>query len=168
MQQAYVQAFQHLRQFQGNARFATWLVRIAVNEALMRLRRANRFVALDGTEPEEVIPLTSRPTRASPEEQAARRELVTYVERAVDELPDLYRSVFVLRDVEGMSTAESAEALELSEEVIKTRLHRAKALLREKLASFAESSLGSAFPFEAPRCDRVVAAVMERIGAARG
>lgn len=160
MQQAYVAAYSKLSQFQGSAQFSTWLVRIAVNEALMRLRQARKFVALDGGPQEDAVSQDRKPT---PEEATARRELVALLERAVDALPDIYRTAFVLRDVEGLSTAETAAALETSEDVIKTRLHRAKAALRDKMNELLDAQAREAFSFHAVRCDRVVNSVMKRI-----
>lgn len=168
MQQAYVQAFTHLSQFEGSARFSTWLIRIAVNEALQRLRQRHRVVALaeEPAIPEEGMKLLER-NEPNPEQRAFGRELGRLLEVTVDELPDLYRTVFMLREVERLSTAETAEALSVSEEVVKTRLHRAKALMRERLEARLDGQLGEAFAFQAPRCDRVVAAVLARIGAGR-
>lgn len=168
MQQAYVLAFTHLSQFEGSARFSTWLIRIAVNEALQHLRRRHRLVALDSEDgrQEEGMKRLER-NAPDPEQQAFGRELGRLLELTVDELPVLYRSVFMLREVERLSTAEAAAALSVSEEVVKTRLHRAKALMRERLEGRLDSQLGEAFAFQAPRCDRVVAAVLARIGSGR-
>lgn len=168
MQQAYVLAFTHLSQFEGSARFSTWLIRIAVNEALRRLRQRHRLVALgeDSEAPEDGMKLLER-NEPNPEQQAFGRELGRFLEVTVDELPDLYRTVFMLREVERLSTAETAEALSVTEEVVKTRLHRAKALMRERLEARLEGQLGEVFAFQAPRCDRVVAGVLARIGASR-
>lgn len=162
MQQAYLSAYQHLDRFAGGSAFSTWLTRIAINEALMRVRRARTFVVLEGGGPQE-LPLQQPSSDPSPEELAVRGELRGVLEHAIDGLPELYRSVLVLREVEGLSTAAAAEALETSEEVVKTRLHRARGLLRDRLASLAAPQLGSLFEFHAPRCDRVVAAVMAQL-----
>ncbi|WP_373048844.1 RNA polymerase sigma factor [Vulgatibacter sp.] len=161
MQQAYVSAFEHLAQFQGSARLSTWLTRIAVHEAFGWLRKGRRLVAIDGGA--EMEPAQG----ASPEQRAADREMVGWLEAAIDELPEGYRTVFVLREVEALSTAEAAEALELSEDAVKQRLHRAKAMLREQLAARMEANASGAFLFEAPRCNRVVAGVLARIHAGR-
>ena len=165
MQQAYVSAYANLGQFEGAARFSTWLVRIAVNEALGRLRRRSRLVVLDGQEDLEQDEIMSpRPPRpSSPEENAMQRELVDLLESALDTLPEIYSLVFTLREVEGMDTAEVALALEVSEEVVKTRLHRARGMLRENLFSRVGPQAQEAFRFYAPRCDRVVAAVLQAI-----
>ncbi len=169
MQQAYVLAFTHLSQFEGSSRFSTWLIRIAVNEALQRLRHRGRLVALsgggDGTREEDMKDLEHN--EPGPERRAFGRELARHLEQTLDELPDIYRTIFMLREVEKLSTAETAEALAVSEDVVKTRLHRAKALVREQMTARLDDQLEEAFVFQAPRCDRVVAAVLERIGAAR-
>jgi RNA polymerase sigma-70 factor (ECF subfamily) len=165
MQQAYVSAFLHLREFAGGSRFSTWLTRIALNEALGRLRRRRPFVALDATNAEEsAMPSEPPPT---PEGDAARHELGRLLERAIDGLPEIYRTVVVLRDVDGMSTGEAADALGIAEEAVKTRLHRARALLQGRVSALAGEGLSAAFPFHAPRCDRVVRAVMARISGLR-
>ncbi len=165
MQQAYVSAFLHLREFSGGSRFSTWLTRIALNEALGRVRRRRPLVALDARTAEEPSPMTDPPS--TPERDAARRELGTLIERAIDGLPAIYRTVVLLRDVEGLSTSEAAEALGIAEEAVKTRLHRARAMLQERVASFVGEGLATAFPFYAPRCDRVVRAVMARVSRLR-
>lgn len=164
MQQAYVSAFLHLRDFAGGARFSTWLTRIALNEALGRLRRRRPLVALDAVREEPAMPPDPPPT---PEGDAARRELGALLEQAIDGLPEIYRTVVVLRDVEGMSTGEAADALGIAEDAVKTRLHRARAMLQERVTALAGEGLGAAFPFYAPRCDRVVRCVMERLSGQR-
>jgi RNA polymerase sigma-70 factor, ECF subfamily len=164
MQQAYVQAYTHLGQFAGHSRFSTWLIRIALNEALGRLRRGRKLVAIDDdTLPEEEASMSVSPAAPTPEDQAASRELGRTLEDALDALPDIYRTVLVLREVEGMTTAETADTLETSEEVVKTRLHRAKRLLHDRLATVAAEQMGDTFAFHARRCDRVVSGVMARI-----
>jgi RNA polymerase sigma-70 factor (ECF subfamily) len=161
MQQTYLSAYLHLADFAGTSRLSTWLVRIAVNEALARLRRGRRVVALADAL-EGITEMTKTPAE-TPEDAAERRELTALLERTVDRLPEMYRAVYVLREVEGLDTADTAEALGTSEDVVKTRLHRARALLQARLAALATSGSGDAFPFHAPRCDRVVAAVMNAI-----
>ena len=158
MQQAYVNAFANLGQFRGQARFSTWLTRIAVHEAIARARRAGRWRPLDDAGGE--YPMTHGP---DPERQAFARELGVLLEAAIDGLPDGCREVFVLRQVEGMSTAETASALDVSEDVVKTRLSRGRAALRRDLMARADLSAPNAFRFERPRCDRVVRAVLGRI-----
>jgi RNA polymerase sigma-70 factor (ECF subfamily) len=163
MQQAYVNAYSHLRQFDGRAQFSTWLTRIAVHEALARIRRRARLTELlpDRHSLEDsLMPTTSTP---DPERQAFSRELGRVLEHAIDRLPDGAREVFMLRQVEGMSTAEVAEALDVSEDVVKTRFSRARAALRRNLADQVGIVSADTFRFLRPRCDRVVAAVLARI-----
>jgi RNA polymerase sigma-70 factor (ECF subfamily) len=154
-QDAYVRAFAHLGQFAGRARFSTWLTRIAVHEASARRRRRRRDV-------EEGLPMLVS-TAAGPEERAADRELARTIQAAVAALPEVYRTVFLLREVEGLSTAETAACLEITEETAKTRLHRARALLRNHINARVGASVRQAFEFAGTRCDRLVAAVMARI-----
>jgi RNA polymerase sigma-70 factor (ECF subfamily) len=162
VQQAYIQAYLHLDQFAGAARFSTWLTRIAIREALGRRRKKQRLaeVALDDTEEAMSDDL---PDASSPEEHAERRELSGLIESAVDGLPEIYRVVFMMREVEQLSTRETADVLELSEEAVKVRLHRARGLLREALFSRLDRQLGRAFPFLGARCDRIVAAVLAQL-----
>ncbi len=163
MQQANVNAYAHLRQFDGRAQFSTWLTRIAVHEAIARARKRGRYQSLDDGRDgvETFMPTSSAP---DPERQAFGRELGALLESAVDALGDGYREVFMMREVQGMSTAETASVLEISEDVVKTRLSRAKATLRRDLLDRAGATASSAFTFGQARCDRVVATVFERIG----
>jgi len=164
MQDAYVRAYTHLNQFAGQAKFSTWLTKIAVHEALARVRRRHRFVEIDSmpeTERDSMSIFISK-TR-DPEQQVLARELIAVLEAAVGALPEIYRSVFMLREIEGMSTAETAECLDMSEDAVKTRLHRAKALLREELYGRIGTTTAGAFQFAGPRCNRVVSAVFEWI-----
>ena len=162
MQQAYVNAFTHLRQFNGSAQFSTWLTRIAINEALARVRRRGRYEALDD-DLSNVEPFMSTNPVQNPERQAFVGELRGLLEWAIDTLPDGMREVFVLRDVEGLSTAEVAESLDVSEDVVKTRLSRGRAALRRALLERTGASAPEAFRFYRPRCDRVVQQVLARI-----
>jgi RNA polymerase sigma-70 factor, ECF subfamily len=164
MQQAYVNAYAHLRQFDGRAAFSTWLTRIAVNEALARARRRGRYESLDddaGVASEAAMGAQPVP---DPEQQAIGRELAGLVEEAIDRLPDGSREVFVLREVQGLNTAETADSLGISEDAVKTRLSRAKATLRRDLLDRAGLAASAAFPFHQSRCDRLVTAVFARIG----
>ena len=161
MQQAYFSAFTHLRQFKGQAQFSTWLTRIAINEALARVRRRGRYEPFDEqSNVETFMPWNPAP---DPEKQAFTGEMRELLEWAIDTLPDGSREVFVLRDVEGLSTAEAAASLGVSEDVIKTRLSRARASLRRSLLERTGAAAPEAFRFYRPRCDRIVAAVMARI-----
>ena len=163
MQQAYVNAYTHLDQFADRAKFSTWLTRITVYEALGRLRRRGRLMEIDAMsetgDPRAV--LASRDQ--DPEQEAMTGELRVALERSLDSIPQIYRTAFVLREVEGLSTAETAECLDTSEDVVKTRLHRARALLRRELMARAGTEAGDAFRFHAVRCDRVVAAVFAQL-----
>jgi RNA polymerase sigma-70 factor (ECF subfamily) len=160
MQQAYVLAYFHLDQFAGMARFSTWLVRIAINEALRRARTSPYLVLVTEADSEEAGAAMNKPVEGrTPEDEAESREMVGLVERAIDGLPEIYRRVVVLREIEGLSTAEVADVLRTSEDVVKTRLHRARALLQSQVRT-SHADLSSAFPFGAQRCDRIVAAVM--------
>lgn len=161
MQQCYVNAYQSLRQFGGRARFSTWLTRIAVHEAIARARKQGRYEPLDG----EANTGTVRPASVGPdpERQAFARELGALLEAAVDRLADGCREVFVLRQVEGMSTSETAQVLGVSEDVVKTRLSRARLALRRDLFARAGLAAGNAFSFHQSRCDRVVSGVFSRI-----
>lgn len=163
MQQAYVNAFMHLRQFQGAARFSTWLTRIAINEALARVKRRGRYEAFDESR-SGVEPFASHDPSENPERRALANELRDLLESAIDGLPDGQREVFVLREVEGLSTSEVAELLDVSEDVVKTRLSRSRATLRRALLDRTGASASEAFHFYRPRCDGVVAHVLERLG----
>ena len=158
-QDAYVRAYEHLGQFAGRAPFSTWLTRIAVHEALARRARRGRQLAL-----EESMPALAS-TGPGPEQRAADRELRQAIEAAVETLPDVYCSTFILRDVEGLSTAETAACLDVTEETVKTRLHRARALLRNHINARVGAAVRDTFQFAGARCDRIVAAVMARLTA---
>lgn len=163
MQDVYVRAFGHLAQFEGRSRFSTWLVRIAVNEALGRRRRGGVVVPLpsrDGTDAMDHF--ESR--REGPEDAAARGELRATLRAATDALPAALRVVFVLRDVEGLPTAEVAEALELTEVAVKVRLHRARSTLRREVDRRIGAAAGELYGFAGARCDRVVEGVLRRLG----
>jgi len=162
MQQAYVSAFTHLRQFNGAARFSTWLIRIVINEALVRVRRQGRFEPFDD-EFSNVESFLSHDPAANPERQGFARELRCLLEWAIDCLPDGMREVFVLREVEGLNTVEVAECLGVSPDVVKTRLSRGRAALRRLLLQRAGASAPDAFRFHRPRCDRMVARVLATI-----
>lgn len=164
MQDAYVRAYEHLDQFAGRAKFSTWLTRIAVHEALARQRRGNRYEELEPMSEREGDPMDRFASLTpNPEQQTSNLELRRLLEEAVEKLPDPYRTVFMLRDVEEMSTTDAAYALEITEENVKVRLHRARALLRKSLFALAGTKSREAFDFNAVRCDRVVKNVFERI-----
>lgn len=172
MQRAYINAFLHLAQFEERARFSTWVTRITLNEAFAtrRLQRARPSVAVAETadlpDSERASMSTLIAPQADPERQAYAAELRRLIETAVDTLPESYRTVFMLREIEGLSTAESAEGLGLTEEAVRTRLHRARALVRRSLTTRLGSAAGEAFAFHAVRCDRIVAKVLAAIAEA--
>lgn len=163
MQDAYVRAFEHLHQFRAEAKFSTWLTRIAVNEALSRVRSRARIADVDFMQDEERAPVAS--TVPSPEKQVAASEMRELLERAVDRLPEGQRAVFILRDVEEMTTAETAACLNTTEDSVKVMLHRARRHLRELLYAAAGSQASSLLEFRLERCDRVTNAAMSRVRA---
>jgi RNA polymerase sigma-70 factor (ECF subfamily) len=165
MQDTYVHAYQHLAQFEGRARFSTWLIRIAVRDALARVERRGRFQAtqfLAGRQGgHEMSPFVSTPQ--TPEEYASTRETASLLESAILALPLKYRGVLMMRDIEGMSVEETACSLAISKVNVKVRLHRARALMRRELYSRAHATSSAAFKFLGVRCDRIVKAVLERL-----
>lgn len=166
MQEAYVSAYQHLNQFAGKSKFSTWLIKIVVHESLARVRRKGRLTGLDSlTEGRLYIVSKQRAAAPDPECQTYDRELRLVIENALDEIPEIYRSVFVLRAVEGMDTAATAECLGLTLETAKTRFHRARSLLRKAIQRRAGLVAEELFPFHLSRCDSVVDAVNRRIAA---
>jgi RNA polymerase sigma-70 factor (ECF subfamily) len=166
LQESWVRAYEHLDQFEGRANFSTWVIRIAFHEALARNRKSKRWTPLQNPEG-GLMPEASRrqTTLETPETHAIRGQLGRMLEAAVDALPETYRSVFVLREVERLSTSETAQCLELSAEAVKTRLHRSRALLRRELETRLGPAISEAYAFLGIRCDRIVMRVLERIGA---
>lgn len=162
IQQAYLKAFLHLDQFGGAARWSTWVCRIAVNEALARLRHQGRFVSMDAVSEQEMKNGT-KSLADDPERAAAGSEFGQMVEQVIDSLPEIYRAVLILREVEGMATSEVAEVLEVDPDVVKTRLHRARRALRAAIESRVGEKMKTAYSFGNARCDRVVAAVLSRL-----
>ena len=159
VQDAWVRAYTHLHQFGGRASFATWLTRIAVHEAIARRRRRTLQVPIDDHAPAPVA------TTPQPDDAADGREVAAAIERAIDALPPPYRTTFVLRDVQGLDTAETAACLDVPEATVKTRLHRARSLLRTQLGATLDVDADGVFAFAGHRCDRMVATVMSRIRA---
>jgi RNA polymerase sigma-70 factor, ECF subfamily len=164
MQDAYVRAYVHLHQFEHRATFSTWITRIAVHEALARLHKAYRTTTLEDGDEVGGVPASSTGL-LDPEEALSSQETKALLEQAIMALPRDYRTVVILRDVEEMNTTETAAALELSEEAVKVRLHRARAMLRKELYARAGATSSAAFQFHASRCDRVAAGVAEKLGA---
>ena len=168
MQDAYVKAYASLHQFEGRAQFSTWLVKIAVYEAFHRLNKRKRVEPLPINSPQEKEAMESmRSSTRDPGEECLRREAISFLEQAIDALPDMYRAVFMCREVEEMSTAETANCLDLTEETVKVRLHRARQMLQNELYARAGATSSQAFQFMGERCDRIVRLVFERLAALR-
>ena len=166
VQEGYLRAFTHLDGFKGEASLATWLARIVVNEALARLRRRRPTIDIEDA---DALRLTEAETSAartepSPEQALARREIRRAIEAAVDALPAPFRAVFMLRAIEQLSIAETAAYLDIPEDTVKTRFHRANRLLRQHLGAEFGSIFDGAFPFLGVRCDRLISAVLKRLG----
>lgn len=163
IQDAYVRAYSHLDQFAGRSTFSTWLTRIAVNEALTRLRLRNRHPQVDITDYDGEISMKTPTQSLNPEQNASTAQARELLEEAVMNLPESYRAVVMLRDVEELSTAETAEALDLTEDNVKVRLHRGHCMMRDRLFERIGTRAKEAFPFMGERCDRVVQNVFERL-----
>lgn len=163
MQDAYVRAYQNLAQFANRAPFAAWLTRIAVHEALHRARKRGRLDQLDDSAFDAESGEYMVHASPDPEQSTTRAELRQLLEEAILELPEQYRTVLMLRDIEELTTAETADALGLSEENVKVRLHRGHAMLRSWLLSRVGANAKEAFPFMGERCDRVVRGVLEQL-----
>lgn len=171
VQEAYVHAYEKLATFRGDASLLTWLTRIVLNEAYGRLRQRRHTVDIDQIEVAQadggrVVAFPAKFGNEDPLASAARDQIRRLVERAVDGLPEPFRIVFVMREIEECTVEETAASLDLKAETVKTRLHRARRLLRAALHDTLSTSLGDAFPFLGPRCDRVTESVMQRLEAA--
>lgn len=166
LQEAYLRAFSALDRFRGDSSLATWLTRIVINEALQRLRRTP-VVPTAGDQQTceaQVIPFpTSGDQPVDPERAMAQKELCKLLESAIDALPDAFRTVLVARVLEDLSVEETAELLGLRPETVKTRLHRARLLLKEKLADHVGTLFGDVFPFDGARCARITDRVVMRL-----
>jgi RNA polymerase sigma-70 factor (ECF subfamily) len=169
LQDAYIDAYSNARAFRGDAQPGTWLTRIVVNRALMRLRsqKRHRIVVPFGTrgtgERDDVEATVADERAESPSNAALRAEVRRILERRIDGLPTAFRAVFVMREVEGMSVEETAQCLSIPPSTVRTRLFRARALLREGLEQDMDMATGDVFAFAGARCDRIVAAVLGRI-----
>jgi RNA polymerase sigma-70 factor (ECF subfamily) len=164
VQDAYLLAWRAIGSFRGEARLSTWLVRIVVNESIGRLRKRTRRAEVirlhgePGAEDEEQMSPSELP-----EQGAARSEARRLLEKKIDELPDAFRTVFVLRGLEELSVEEAATSLGIAEATVRTRYFRAKGLLRESIAREIDGAFGDAFSFDGERCDRMIACVLARI-----
>ena len=167
VQETYVRAFTHLDSFRGDFGLATWLARIAMNEALGRLRRERASVEWTSLAPgvlEAQIIQFPLSAASDPEKSMAQREIQKVVEHAIDELPEAFRIVFITRVIEGMNVEETAEILGLKPETVKTRLHRARNILRDNVEKKVGPVVMEAFPFAGKRCERLTEVVLERLG----
>lgn len=170
VQETYLKAFLNLERFAGESRIGTWLVKIAVNEALGRLRRRMPAAPAKAITESQMspdmgphIPALTVSAAASPEAAAAQGEIRRLLEEAIDALPQAQRTVFVLRAIEEFSTDDTAECLGIPADTVKTRLHRARLQLRRSLQRSAAAALADTFPFAGARCDRIVAGVLARL-----
>jgi RNA polymerase sigma-70 factor (ECF subfamily) len=163
VQESYVRAFEHLSQFGGRAAFPTWLTRIAVNEALSRQRRRKAIQYMDLNNPQNTSLELSTHDNEQADQRASNNELRSVLTQAVDALPDELRSVFTLRVIQELDTDETAACLEISESNAKVRLHRARALLRQRIDEQIGASVRQVYQFDGERCDRIVKAVLERL-----
>lgn len=163
MQDAYVRAYSHLDQFARRSTFSTWLTRITVNEALTRLRSRNRHPHVEIADYDGEISMTMPTQSLNPEQNASTAQVRELLEEAVMNLPESYRAVVMLRDVEELSTSETAQALDLTEDNVKVRLHRGHSMIRNQLFERIGTRAKEAFPFMGKRCDRVVQNVFDRL-----
>jgi RNA polymerase sigma-70 factor (ECF subfamily) len=169
LQEAYLEAYRHIGDFRGGAQLGTWLTRIVINQALMRLRKQRRdrvvvpFGDRHAAEPEQAEAETADDRIESPSTATLRGEIRRMLERRIDELPVAFRTVFVMREVEDMSVQETSECLSIPAATVRSRLFRARALLREALARDMDMATFDVFGFAGVRCDRIVAAVLARV-----
>jgi RNA polymerase sigma-70 factor, ECF subfamily len=166
LQEAYISAFTHLGSFRGESALATWLTRITMNEAMGRMRR-ERTAGLERLETQrseaQIIQFPLMMNSVDPEQALAQQQILRLVEKAIGNLPAIFRIVFMMRVVEGMSIGETADLLALSPKTVKTRLHRARGLIRRELEEQLGPILMSAFPFAGARCERLTRAVLQRL-----
>ena len=173
VQAAYVNAFTHLASFRGEARLTTWLTRITVNEATERLRRTRQTTEIDRIDIEmqqsaQILQFPSIQPQLDPEAEMSRQEIRHLLEQAIDTLSPDFRAVFVLRDVEGMNVEETAAALQIKSETVRTRLHRARRLMRAAIEKNLAGAFASVFPFDGARCANMADRVVAKLEAQRG
>ena len=169
VQETYVRAFTRLVDFRGDASLSTWLTRIALNEALQRRRRQRTVYldVIDAARNRANMQIDWSPMIApdqDPERATAQHQIRRFLDRAIDDLPEAFRTVFVMRDIEGVTTEETATLLGIRQATVKTRLHRARRMLRAALGEHIGTALKDAFPFDKPRCDRLVKKVLDQLG----
>jgi RNA polymerase sigma-70 factor (ECF subfamily) len=170
VQETYLRAFTNLANFRGDARFSTWLARIVLNEALRRRQRRRDTVPierLDSTQERRAAqtywPWSSAAADCDPERSAARLQIRKILEKAIDDLPEAFRTVLVIRDIEQMNTEQTARILNVCEETVKTRLYRARRILRTTLGEQLASTLKDVFPFDGARCAHLTEAVLDQL-----
>jgi RNA polymerase sigma-70 factor (ECF subfamily) len=171
VQETYVRAFTNLETFRGDSRFATWLTRIALNEAFGRVRRRKPIAELTELDTAisrggSVIMFPTSLTTPGADSELARGQVRDFLEKAVDDLPEAFRLVFILRDIEEMSTEETANQLSLKPETVKTRLHRARSLMRKTIKKRLSATFSELFPFDGARCERMADQVIDRLRSA--
>jgi RNA polymerase sigma factor (sigma-70 family) len=154
MQTAYIKAYEHLRDFENRSSFGTWITRIMINECLLQKKNKQRLHIVEGNHPEKISHMDT------PVHTLVNKELAAVLENAIAGLPEKYRLVFVLREVEDLSVKETAEVLLLEESNIKVRLNRAKTMLRENLSGYVKENV---YAFHYTRCDRIVGQVFKSL-----
>ena len=168
VQEAYVSAFTNLASYRGEGNLKSWLSRIVINESLGRIRQRHSSIDLATLEQQQgeaqIIQFPQSTPNDDPERTMAQRQIIQLVEQATDNLPEAFRLVFVTRVIEGMSIDETSELLGIKPETVKTRLHRARQLVRDQLEKDIGPVLMDAFPFAGRRCERMIEAVMKRLG----
>jgi RNA polymerase sigma-70 factor (ECF subfamily) len=170
VQEAYVRAFSRLAEFEGRSALSTWLTRIVVNEALGRLRKrrpAADLAEVENSDNGQLVPFPLAAPQLDPERAMAQSQLNTVLEKAIDALPDVYRVVLVARVIEEMSVEETAQLYDLEPATVKTRLHRARALLRRELEENVGPMLADTYQFDGVRCERMAERVIARLNALR-
>ena len=160
MQDTYIKAFQKLYQFKNESLFSTWLIRIGINEALQRKRKFKRYQMLDISNEKGIVQLADR-SIMNPERKTMYAESVHIIEKAIDLLPEKYKIVYMLREVQDLEISEISDSLGLSNSNVKVRLHRARNMMKESVMKFSNAK--NAFEFGNSKCDRLVEQVMGKI-----
>ena len=161
MQVAYINAYENLAKFGFKASFSTWLTRILINECLLRLKKRGKIIAMNDDNMESEIQHQNKGETQTPVTKVLNTELKNILDDAIRKLPEIYRTVFVMREIENMNVAETQECLAISEVNVKVRLNRAKAMLRDMLATYYQKE--DILHFHLSRCDKMVNTVMAKI-----
>ena len=161
MQVAYINAYEHLGKFAFKASFSTWLTRILINECLLRLKKRGNTITMNDDNMENELPYRQTGETQTPATKVLNSELKTILDDAIRKLPEIYRTVFVMREIENMNVAETQECLSISEVNVKVRLNRAKAMLRDLLSNYYRKE--DILHFHLSRCERMVDKVMSQI-----